>query len=129
MRHSTDKILTTHVGALPAPAGLWDRKDVPDDELAAAVRNVIGRQRECGIDIVNEGELTKGGNWVSFVNTRLGGFTEDADGQLLELTTSSLDWQEFADFYNAALANGTLFEQTATAPAQTVDRPYIMARV
>ena len=101
MRHSTDRILTTHVGALPAPAGLWGRKEVPADELAAAVRDVIGRQRECGIDIVNEGELTKGGNWVSFVNTRLGGFTEDADGQLLELTTSSLDWQEFADFYNA----------------------------
>ena len=123
MRHSTDRILTTHVGALPAPAGLWDRKDIPDDELAAAVCDVISRQREAGVDIINEGELTKGGNWVSFVNTRLGGFTEDPDGQLLKLTTSSLDWQEFSDFYNAALANGTLFEHTATAPAQTGNAP------
>jgi len=123
MRHSTERILTTHVGALPAPAGLWGKPEVPDDELAAAVRDVINQQRSVGIDIVNEGELTKGGNWVSFVNTRLGGFTEIEGHGLLELTTSSLDWKEFADFYNAALANGTLFEQTATAPAQTGNAP------
>ena len=119
MRQSIDRILTTHVGALPGPAGLWDKQDIPDAELAEAVRDVIDRQRGAGIDIVNEGELTKGGNWVSFVNTRLGGFTPIAGNGLQELTTSSLDWQEFSEFYNAALANGTLFEQTATAPAQT----------
>ena len=27
-----------------------------------------------GIDFVNEGELTKGGNFVTFVNSRLSGF-------------------------------------------------------
>ena len=123
MKHSIDRILTTHVGALPAPYGIWASNEIPDDELAAAVRDVIDRQRGAGIDIINEGELTKGGNWVSFVNTRLGGFTDNDGGQLLELTTSSLDWKEFTDFYNAALANGTLFEQTATAPAQTGNAP------
>ena len=123
MRHSTDRILTTHVGALPAPAGLWGKTDIPDDELATAVAQVIRNQRDTGVDIINEGELTKGGNWVSFVNTRLGGFSETGGQGLLELTTSSLDWQEFSDFYNAALANGTLFEQTASAPAQTGNVP------
>ena len=119
MRHSRDRILTTHVGALPAPAELWGRNDIPDDELTTAVRDVISLQRAAGIDIVNEGEFTKGGNWVSFVNTRLGGFSEIGGSGLLELTTSSRDWQEFSDFYAAAMANGTLFEQTASAPAQT----------
>ena len=42
---------------------------------------------------------------------------------MLELTTSSRDWQEFSDFYAAAMANGTLFEQTASAPAQTGNAP------
>ena len=32
---------------------------------------------------------------------------------------SSKDWQEFDDFYAKAMAGGTLFEQTASAPAQT----------
>ena len=123
MRYSRDRILTTHVGALPAPAELWGRNDIPDDELTTAVRDVISLQRAAGIDIVNEGEFTKGGNWVSFVNTRLGGFSAIGGGGLLELTTSSRDWQEFSDFYGAALANGTLFEQTATAPAQTGNAP------
>lgn len=123
MRHSNDRILTSHVGALPGPARLWDKQDIPDTVLAEAVRNVIDQQRAAGIDIINEGELTKGGNWVSFVNTRLGGFTAIEGNGLLELTTSSQDWKEFSEFYQAALANGTLFEQTATAPAQTGNTP------
>jgi len=48
MRYSRDRILTTHVGALPAPAELWGRNDIPDDELTTAVRDVINRQRRLG---------------------------------------------------------------------------------
>jgi len=36
--------------------------------LKKATREVVQLQRECGVDIVNEGEVTKGGNWVVFVN-------------------------------------------------------------
>ena len=31
-------------------------------------------QRDAGIDFVNEGELTKGGNFVTYINERLSGF-------------------------------------------------------
>jgi len=119
MRHSTERILTTHVGALPAPDGIWGNSDLGTEALAAAVRDVMARQRECGIDIINEGEFTKGGNWVSFVNSRLGGFSPVNTGELMQLMTGSADWREFSDYYQAALDGGTLFEQTARAPSQT----------
>ena len=32
------------------------------------MNDVVAAQLDAGIDIVNEGELTKGGNWVTFIN-------------------------------------------------------------
>jgi len=120
MRRSTDKILTTHVGALPGPADTWSGENVSDDQLKTAVKDVVAQQRKAGVDIVNEGELTKGGNWVTFINSRLSGFeAAQTSGGTFQLLRSSRDWVEFEDFYAKALAGGTLFEQTATAPVQT----------
>lgn len=120
MRTSSDRILTTHVGALPAPPDLWDLQGVDSARLSSAVAEVVQRQRDCGVDIINEGELTKGGSWVVFVNERLTGFEPGSAGSTLNLLTSSKDWQEFGDFYKAAMESGTLFEQTRTAPPQRV---------
>jgi 5-methyltetrahydropteroyltriglutamate--homocysteine methyltransferase len=120
MRRSTSgRILTTHVGALPGPDELWEGVDAPEAALHAAVRDVVALQTGAGIDIVNEGELTKGGNWVTFLNARLSGFTQDEGaGTSYRLLTRSEDWKQFGDFYRAAQAGGTLFEQTRTAPKQ-----------
>jgi 5-methyltetrahydropteroyltriglutamate--homocysteine methyltransferase len=122
MRRSTTRILTTHVGALPGP--LQGTLDVlPDAELRAAVRDVVRLQRDAGVDFVNEGELTKGGNFVTFVNSRLSGF-EAVDGTtMIGILTSGQDWTEFADFYDKAVKHGTLFEQTGTVPRQVPARP------
>ncbi len=119
MRRSTDKILTTHVGALPGPQEAWGGDDVDDERLRGIVAEVVAQQRDAGIDIVNEGELTKGGNWVAFINSRLSGFEALPAEGTLRLLRSSRDWVEFEDFYNKAMAGGTLFEQTASAPVQT----------
>jgi 5-methyltetrahydropteroyltriglutamate--homocysteine methyltransferase len=111
---STNRILTTHVGALPMPPG------VSDDNLPQAVQEVVRFQRRAGVDLVNEGELTKGGNWVSFVNDRLTGFTPRvAAGSSRALLMQSEDWIEFSEFYHDAIEGGTLFEQTRRAPSQT----------
>jgi len=59
VKRSTHKILTTHVGSLPAPEGLTGE---------VAVRKLVERQRELGLDIINEGEYTKGGDWLSFTD-------------------------------------------------------------
>lgn len=122
MKHSTDRILTTHVGALPAPPDFWSLEGVDELRLRKAVQEVVRIQRECGVDIVNEGEITKGGSWVVFVNERLSGFEPAPAGASVRLMTQGEDWSEFRDFYEAALSGGTLFEQTRAAPNQTGQR-------
>ncbi len=118
MRRSTEKILTTHVGALPAPADVWSNPGADLPRLRQEVARVVQFQRAAGIDIVNEGELTKGGTWVSFINDRLTGFEPRETGSMLSLLTQSEDWRAFGEFYGAAMAGGTLFEQTRTAQSQ-----------
>lgn len=118
MRRSSDKILSTHVGALPAPQEVWSNPGADPVRLRAEVGKVVKIQRDAGIDLVNEGELTKGGNWVTFVDDRLSGFERRGAETPNDLLTTSVDWQEFSEFYAAATAGGTLFEQTRSAPNQ-----------
>src|SRR5690348_6693319 len=49
MKTSTERILTTHTGSLPRPAGLTDRHD--RDAVLAAVQETVERQLEAGVDI------------------------------------------------------------------------------
>jgi 5-methyltetrahydropteroyltriglutamate--homocysteine methyltransferase len=125
VRRSTQRILTTHVGALPEPvhwAEARERGARTDDDLHAAVRQVVQLQRNAGIDFVNEGELTKGGNFVTYINERLSGFEAGDASVMTSVLTSSQDWTEFADFYGKAVKNGTLFEQTGSLPSQVPAR-------
>ena len=70
------RIRTTHVGSLPGPA-TFNPADLHDEEaVRSAVHWIVDQQRALGLDIINEGELTKGGDWLSFVDARLGGFEE-----------------------------------------------------
>jgi 5-methyltetrahydropteroyltriglutamate--homocysteine methyltransferase len=99
MQRSTQKILTTHVGSLPAPQGATGE---------AAVRQLVEHQRETGLDILNEGEYTKGGDWLSFADNRFGGFTA-GERKGPPLITLGKDREEFADFYQWASQRGMLF--------------------
>ena len=119
MRASTDRILTTHVGALPAPPDLLDVSKVSDARLNESVRQVVQFQKDAGVDFLNEGELTKSGNWVTFFNDRLKGFQAKEGSSAAALLFESKDWEDFSDFYKVALSGGSLFEQTGTAPVQT----------
>ena len=73
MRRSTDKILTTHAGSLPWKRPLQDEDNSHKDRLKQSVEEVLALQHETGLDIVNEGEFTKGGDWLSFMDGRIGG--------------------------------------------------------
>ena len=95
MLRSTQKILTTHVGSLPSgPSVEW----------------VVAKQREVGLDLINEGEYTKGGDWLSYVEGRFGGFEPrpPAPGAI-PLIAQGRDREVFADFYKYASEKGTLF--------------------
>src|ERR1051325_6409179 len=77
-RSSSKKILTTHVGSLPRPDGT-DRAGHEDDAaLREMVADVVARQRDIGIDVINEGEYAKGGDWLSYVDSRFNGFEAPA---------------------------------------------------
>jgi 5-methyltetrahydropteroyltriglutamate--homocysteine methyltransferase len=122
VKRSTHKILTTHVGSLPDPVGL-DRAapDYPTrlrDEVAAVVR----RQRELGFDVINEGEYTKEGDWLTYIDERLGGFTQGPPKGGKPVLLQGKDREEFADFYRYASERGTLFY----APGNQIrhSRPY-----
>jgi 5-methyltetrahydropteroyltriglutamate--homocysteine methyltransferase len=108
MKRSAHKILTTHVGALPDTA-LLDR-DAADyaAKLKAEVASVVAKQRAVGIDIVNEGEFTKGGDWLGYVEHRFGGFSQRPPAAT-PLIAQGKDREEFAAFYRYATERGTLF--------------------
>jgi hypothetical protein len=70
MKRSTDRILTTHAGSLSRPANLIEMNrarasgENKDHKayaqcLAAAVADVVRKQRDAGVDIVDDGEFGK----------------------------------------------------------------------
>jgi 5-methyltetrahydropteroyltriglutamate--homocysteine methyltransferase len=79
-----DRILTTHAGSLPRPDELadmvWARMDgeqVDEDELEAktsdAVAELVAKQREVGLDVISDGEMSKPG-FSSYLSDRFSGF-------------------------------------------------------
>jgi 5-methyltetrahydropteroyltriglutamate--homocysteine methyltransferase len=78
MLQSTDRILVSHAGTLPRSESVARLiNDGPDDELKRvlpdAVRDVVRRQAELGIDIVNDGEFSKRGGFSGYVRNRMSG--------------------------------------------------------
>src|SRR5262245_64528637 len=84
MKTSQDRILTTHVGSLPRPPELRqmlvhkDQSEAYDKEELArlarqAVLDIVRRQVDVGVDIVNDGEMSKPG-YSTYVADRLSGF-------------------------------------------------------
>jgi 5-methyltetrahydropteroyltriglutamate--homocysteine methyltransferase len=96
LRRSESRILTTHAGALPRPDDLLTlNAQLPSDpelthahrlRLRSAVQEVVARQTQIGIDVINDGEYGKAmrarldyGAWISYVIERFTGF-EDTGG-------------------------------------------------
>src|SRR5689334_14910225 len=101
MKRSTERFLTTHTGSLPRPDDLIrmmyaKEEGVPVDAAAlgarirAAVAEVVGKQREAGIDIVNDGEMSKP-SYATYVKDRLAGFGG---------TGNTFVYQDLVDFPN-----------------------------
>src|SRR5260221_1020577 len=78
MRRSIDRILVSHAGTLPRPAEVAKLFDGGADDdfkgvLPGAVKDVVRRQADLGIDIVNDGEFSKRGGFSGYVRNRLSG--------------------------------------------------------
>ena len=81
---SAGRFLTTHVGSLPRPQRLIEimfaREDgLPLDgeaveaEIESAVRDVVAKQAQAGVDVVNDGEMSKP-SYATYIKDRLSGF-------------------------------------------------------
>jgi 5-methyltetrahydropteroyltriglutamate--homocysteine methyltransferase len=103
------KIKTTHVGSLPEPQGFKADGSASNDELRAAVAWVVDKQRALGLDVINEGELTKGGDWLAYLDERFTGFEPRPPSDRKPLIMRGADREQFADFYRYAGEKQTLF--------------------
>jgi 5-methyltetrahydropteroyltriglutamate--homocysteine methyltransferase len=110
MKRSTERILTTHAGSLPRPEDLRDvlvAKDEgrPYDHVAfatqvrSAVAEVVQQQVISGLDIINDGELSKR-SFSTYARERLAGCEErlptpDESPSMI----SGRDMPEFAEYF------------------------------
>jgi 5-methyltetrahydropteroyltriglutamate--homocysteine methyltransferase len=99
MKRSTERFLTTHTGSLPRPDDLIrmmyaKEEGVPVDRDAlarrvrAAVADVVKKQAEAGVDLINDGELSKP-SYATYIKDRLNGFGG---------TGNTFVYQDLADF-------------------------------
>ena len=109
MKRSTNKILTTHVGSLPELASLERTAADYHEKLREQVAAVVGKQREIGLDVINEGEYAKEGDWLSYIEERFAGFEQRPPKGGKPVLLQGKDREEFADFYRYAGERGTLF--------------------
>ncbi len=106
MNRSEDRFLTTHTGSLIRPEKLVEvsqpggdpgGSDDYEHALAAAVADVVARQRNVGLDVVNDGEFGKS-SWSAYVLDRISGFEVRRD-QLKPLDWLGRDRVRFRGFF------------------------------
>jgi 5-methyltetrahydropteroyltriglutamate--homocysteine methyltransferase len=99
MKRSSERFLTTHTGSLPRPDDLVrvmfaKEEGVPVDpaalaaRIASAVADIVAKQEEAGIDIVNDGEMSKP-SYATYIKDRLDGFGGESH---------PLTYQDLVDF-------------------------------
>ena len=128
MKLSKDRILTTHVGSLPRSEKVFklvfakedgknlDKKEY-DEVIADAVKTVVKKQEEVGIDVVSDGEQSKI-SYATYIKDRLNGFEGDSP----RLTPKDLE--EFPTFSSRASKSGgvpTYTRPRCTGPVTVKD--------
>jgi 5-methyltetrahydropteroyltriglutamate--homocysteine methyltransferase len=111
-RGNAGRILTTHVGSLIRPPNLQEflkaqRDGEPYDRAAfdaclhEAVADVVHKQAEIGLDVINDGEYGKTISWSRYVLERMSGFEQrDRPARAgMPAAVAGRDRREFAEFY------------------------------
>jgi 5-methyltetrahydropteroyltriglutamate--homocysteine methyltransferase len=131
MKRSTSRIRTTHTGSLPRPADMFDAMramaagrpyDVSAYEAALTrhVGDIVRKQVEAGIDVVNDGECSKP-SFQTYVSERLTGFESRMPPGGLPVPTGPIgmdgrDALMFPDFYKNILENNPFKDVIRVAP-------------
>ena len=110
-----DRIPVTHVGSLIRPPELVSFLRAIEDKqpydaaayeacLTHSIIDLARQQKDAGIDIVSDGEFSKGVNWAFYVHSRLSGIgvrpiTEDEARDPMASMSGGQDRAAFPEFY------------------------------
>ena len=127
MKRSTDRILTTHVGSIPRPPALMEAMRTGATEGAAfekllrqSVADVVKKQVDLGIDVVDDGEYGKPGFRI-YADQRLGGY-EAVQKPRVSVWSGSREALAFPEFYapegtaQSGAVDALYAEMTCTGP-------------
>ena len=111
MKRSIDRILTTHTGSLPRPpdvplpgtAAAASGDHATEEQVRDVVFDTVRRQADAGVDVVNDGEVSKP-SYATYVTSRLTGF-ESVPAPTVQL----IEAEEFPEYF------ARLFEQISSA--------------
>ncbi len=121
MKRSIKRILTTHTGSLPRPDGLLalmaakeagelgDRAAF-DSSVRSAVTEIVRKQVAAGVDVINDGEMSKPG-YSTYIKDRLSGFEGESGG--LRSRARLLDLRDFPEYA------ARMFTMTTTTSLKT----------
>ena len=141
MKRSENRILVTHVGALPRPQELGSlvmtktRGEAHDDVkladwLRSAVGDVVAQQVDAGVDVISDGEYGKT-NWTNYIGGRLGGFEirkskpGDTSGSGTQAGIIGRDRKAFEDFYSDYDENAARVRQTRAGGSSPGGQDYV----
>ena len=128
LQQNTDRIQTTHIGSLPRPHRLLDVMKAKysgqayDDKafqeaLRSAVRDVVRKQVDCGIDFVTDGEFSKPG-FFTYIRERLDGFESRPEIKLKLFEQEVAAFPEYYEqYFKQAMMGGAI---VALAPVVCV---------
>jgi 5-methyltetrahydropteroyltriglutamate--homocysteine methyltransferase len=108
MKRSSERILTTHTGSLPRPPRLretlvaLDGGTRPDpaafaEQVGEAVNDIVARQVQLGVDVVNDGEMGKV-SYSTYVTDRLSGFGDTGSFPVLREVQEFPEWGQASGF-------------------------------
>jgi len=128
MAGSNGGIRTTHAGSLPRPDDLadmiWRRMDgeavddsAIEERLDSAVVEIVQKQREAGIDVVSDGELSKTG-FSTYVGDRFSGFEGRSEFQADDVA----DFPELAMKLFATDSMAHVVFSNCTGPVELKDK-------
>jgi 5-methyltetrahydropteroyltriglutamate--homocysteine methyltransferase len=125
---SRDRILTTHTGSLPRPreilallaageGGTPIADAAFERQTTEAVRDIVRRQQEIGIDLINDGEQSKP-DYSTYIKNRLNGFDGD-----MEIHPVSRDARDFPEYFTGNRAGSLMTARPCcTGPISWRDR-------
>jgi 5-methyltetrahydropteroyltriglutamate--homocysteine methyltransferase len=111
LRHSSERILVSHAGNLPRPDDVNQLLAARDAagfhrRLPSAVQEVVSRQIDCGVDIVNDGEYIKAGSYSGYMQERVSGWEWlpiDPNTPRKRAGVAERDRRQFPGFYASGL--------------------------